>query len=317
MPRIKLIMNPTSDRGRTAEIGETLQILLKERAEAASTKHRKYDLDWSLTEHPGHATDLAHDAAKQGFDIVTAVGGDGTVHEVVNGLMKVNALRRPKLAVLPVGSGNDFAHNAGLPIDPGDAAHCLFGEQHRRIDVGTIKDGTGRMVYWDNTISLGFGGAVSIASRKITFVHGFAMYFIAVMQTILFKPPALDTRIQFDDLPEQERGISMMSICNGPREGGGFPVAPNAVMDDGLISYMIMRKMGRLPMLYFVPVVMSAKHLNYKKSFEEGTATKLRIEADSTLAIHTDGEIFGPWEADIRQIEVGIIPGGIEVMCGC
>jgi diacylglycerol kinase (ATP) len=137
-----------------------------------------------------------------------------------------------------------------------------------------------------------------------------------VLETILFRPPVINARIRIDDQPAQEREVSMISLCNGPREGGGFPVGPHAVMDDGKITYMIMRGMSRLLMLYFLPIVMNANHLKHERYFEEATAQRLRIEADRTLAIHADGEIFGSWEADVRQVEVGIIPAAIRVLCG-
>ncbi|MBN1312912.1 MAG: diacylglycerol kinase family lipid kinase [Anaerolineae bacterium] len=316
MPRMKLIVNPASDRGRTAQIGEALQALLQERAAAASEKGQQYGLDWVLTTHPGHATILAQQAAEDGFDIIVAVGGDGTVHEVVNGLMRIEAGKRPALGIIPVGTGNDFVHNLGLTTDRAEAAHRLFSEKTRVVDVGMISDGTGRQEYWDNTVGIGFSGAVNIATRKLTQARGFIVYLIAVLETILLRPPTIPARIRIDDRPASERAVSMISLCNGPREGGGFPVAPNAVMDDGLITCMIMRGMSRLTMLYFVPVVMRAKHLQYKRHFEESTIRRIQIEADRTLAIHIDGEIFGPWEADIRQVEASIIPGAIKVMCG-
>jgi diacylglycerol kinase (ATP) len=316
MPHLKLIVNPASDRGRTAQIGEALQALLHERAAAASEKGQPYDLDWVLTEQPSHATVLAEQAAREGIDIIVAVGGDGTVHEVINGLMRIEADKRPTLGIIPVGTGNDFVHNLGLSLDQGEAAHRLFAGKTRLVDIGTISDGTGRQEYWDNTVGIGFSGAVNIAGRKRTKARGFIVYLMAVLETILFRPPAISARIQIDDQPANQREVSMISLCNGPREGGGFPVAPHAIMDDGKITYMIMRGMSRLLLLYFLPIVMSANHLKYERYFEEATARRLRVEADQTLVVHADGEIFGSWEAGVRQVEVGIIPSGLRVLCG-
>ena len=249
MPRLKLIVNPASDRGRTAQIGEALQALLQERASAASERGRHYEMDWVLTTHPGHATVLAQEAAEEGFDIIVAVGGDGTVHEVVNGLMHIDAEKRPALGIIPVGTGNDFVHNLGLTTDRAEAAHCLFADKSRAVDIGVISDDKGRQEYWDNTVGIGFSGAVNIATRKLTKARGFIVYLLAVLETILFRPPTIQARIQIDDQPVSERAISMISLCNGPREGGGLPVAPHAVMDDGLITCMIMRGMSRLILL--------------------------------------------------------------------
>lgn len=316
MARLKIIVNPASDRGRTAQIGEALQALLHERAAAASEKGQPYDLDWVLTEQPGHATTLAEQAAQEGFDIIVAVGGDGTVHEVINGLMRIEAGKRPALGIIPVGTGNDFVHNLGLSLDRSQAAHRLFAGNTRLVDIGTISDDRGRQEYWDNTVGIGFSGAVNIAGRKLTKARGFIVYFLAVLETILFRPPSIHARIQIDDQPVREREVTMVSLCNGPREGGGFPVAPHAVMDDGKITYMIIRGIGRLLMLFFLPILMTANHLKFKYYFEEAIAQRLHIDADRTLAIHADGEIFGSWEADVRQVEVGIIPSALRVLCG-
>jgi YegS C-terminal NAD kinase beta sandwich-like domain len=95
------------------------------------------------------------------------------------------------------------------------------------------------------------------------------------------------------------------------------PVAPGAIMDDGYITYMFMRDTNQLQMFYFLPVVMAAAHLGHKKFFKEGQAKTLKIEADQTLAIHVDGETWGPWEADVRQVEVSLVPSAIQVMCNC
>jgi diacylglycerol kinase family enzyme len=231
--------------------------------------------------------------------------------------MQVPAAKRPRLGILPVGSGNDFAHNLNVPASPEDAGHCLFGGAGRYIDIGTITDGTGRTEYWNNTVGAGFSGAVNIATRKITRLRGFLVYLTAVLQTILFKPQALATSVGIGEDPAFQRDLCMISICNGPREGGGFPVAPGAVMDDGQITYTLMRKVNRVQMLYFLPVVMMAKHMRYKRFFHGGETTRLRLETDKTMAIHADGEVFGPWEADVRSLEVAILPGAVEVLtCG-
>jgi len=243
-----------------------------------------------------------------------ATGGDGTVHEVVNGLMAMEEDKRPMLGVLPVGSGNDFAFNVGIPIDIAEAVQCVFSQNTRKVDIGTIHDGNGRKEYWNNTIGIGFAGAVTIESRGLKNLRGFTLYLVAVLKTILFKPQALRAEYRIGSGDLQHRDISMLSLCNGPREGGGFPVAPDAILDDGLLTYMIMSKVGRLQMLYFLPIVMSAKHLRYTKFFEGGHTDSFTVETDKTMAIHADGELFGPWEANVRKLEVSMIPAALRVL---
>jgi YegS/Rv2252/BmrU family lipid kinase len=316
MPRLKMILNPAADHGHASELGLTLRELLDRQAQAASHDGCRYELTWVKTEYPRHAVDLAAQAKEEGYDVVVAIGGDGTVHEVINGLMQIDPDQRPQLGVIPAGSGNDFAANLGLPPQPFEAARALFGPSDRLVDVGLITGPDGQLEYWDNTIGVGFSGAVNIATRHLRRWRGFMLYFIATLETILFRPPALNTRLTIDDKPPFERPISMLSLCNGPREGGGFPVMPGALMDDGLISYAIMRKMGRVNMLRFVPVVMKGKHFSYPRFFEGGTAQRFEIESDRAMAIHTDGEIYSSWETDVRHIVVSMIPAAIRVLNG-
>ena len=318
MARLKMILNPIADRSHAAAAGLELQAAVERVVEQASRPGgERYELEWVWTTYYRHAVELARTAAEEGFDTVVAIGGDGTVHEVINGLMQVEASRRPRLGIIPFGSGNDFAHNFGLPMDVTGAARCLLGDTTRRVDVGVIADGSGQREYWDNTVGVGFSGAVNIATRRYKRVRGFMMYLAAVIETIAARPFALHTRVAVDDGAPAEYDVAMIAIANGPREGGGFHVAPGAEMDDGLITYVIMRRMSRAHMARFLPVVLNGQHLKYPRFFEKGEAKTIRIESDQTMAIHADGEVFGPWEADIRELEIGIVPSAIDVLCSC
>lgn len=318
MPRLKLILNPTADRGHAAQAADELrQIITREAAAASSEQGRTYELTWVQTAYHGHAVELACTTADEGFDTVVAIGGDGTVHEVVNGLMQIDEARRPRLGVIPFGSGNDFVHNFGLPSDVRDAIRCVLGDESAPSDIGYICDGSGRCEYWTNSVGLGFSGAVNIATRRRKRVRGFMLYLVAVLETIFSKPLDLHTQLQVDGGPPTMREIAMLSICNGPREGGGFHVAPGAKMDDGLLTYVIMRRMTRLNMLRFLPIVMKGTHLRHTRFIEKGEAERIHVEADKTMAIHTDGEVFASWEADIREVDLRIVPAAVQVLKNC
>src|SRR5512138_571861 len=116
--KVKIILNPMADMGNAWRIARDLRSITEQHG----------GVDWSGTVYPGHAIALAKQAAEQGYDMVIAMGGDGTVHEVVNGLMQVPEGQRPALGVVPVGSGNDFAHAIGVPMQSDRAlAHALNG----------------------------------------------------------------------------------------------------------------------------------------------------------------------------------------------
>src|SRR4030067_1060961 len=118
--KVKLIINPNADLGRAWRWGADLRPIVEEFGGA----------DWSGTVYPTHATELTRQAAEEGYELIISVGGDGTVHEVINGLMSVPPEQRPKLGVVPVGTGNDFAHNIGAPDRPEIALRrALSGEQ--------------------------------------------------------------------------------------------------------------------------------------------------------------------------------------------
>lgn len=311
MPRIKLIINPWADHGRAGQQADVVRSLVDEFVARPPKGGGPYEARWVGTVYPGQAADMAQEAAEEGYDIVTAVGGDGTVHEVVNGLMRLPDERRPKLGVIPLGHGNDFAANFGLPHNPGESVKHLFNGSQQTLDVCKIADKSGRAEFFDNTVNIGFGGAVAIATRKITRLNGFWMYLAAVLQTIAVNYDAPRIRFTIDG-EEAEKEVLLFAITNGPREGGGFHIAPGAEMSDGLLNYVTIDKVGRAMMLRLIPEVMEGRHLRFSQ-VESGTAKRITLESDRGLPVHADGEIFGPYEADLRYLEAEVIPGALQV----
>jgi diacylglycerol kinase (ATP) len=300
--RAKLILNPNANLGRAFHAAADLRTLVDEFGGA----------DWTGTVYPTHATELALQAAEAGYELVIAAGGDGTVHEVLNGLMQVPAESRPRLGVIPLGSGNDFSHAIGLDSRPPFAVRQIFTGQPKQIDVGKMVDGRGQCEYWDNAIGIGFDTIVTIRSRNIPVVRGFLIYLIAVIQTILLDHDA--PRITFrSDLEEWEEEMLLLVMCNGGREGGGFMVSPQARPDDGIFHYAGIRRVSRLMMFRLVPEVMKGTHGRFRQT-RLGEFHKLELHADRPLYIHTDGEIYSGFGMDVRNLSLEILPGAIEVM---
>src|SRR5439155_18691748 len=208
MRRIKLIFNPMSDRGRSGRRAADLRTIVDTHGVA----------DWVATQHAGHAVELAARARLEGYDTVVALGGDGTVHEVVNGLMQVGAAERPRLGVVPIGSGNDFAFGAGVSIDVGESIGRIFTGTPRAVDVAVARDDHGRVAHWANTLGIGFDAKVNIMSRTIRGLHGFPMYLVAVFRTLAQDHEPATLRLRFDDGATTERRVSMLTLGNGPRE---------------------------------------------------------------------------------------------------
>jgi diacylglycerol kinase (ATP) len=303
MPRkVKLILNPMADMGDAWRAANDLRPIVAEYGSA----------DWSGTVYPTHAIELARQAALDGYDMVVAMGGDGTVHEVVNGLMQVPAEKRPVLGIVPLGSGNDFAHAIGIPLEADRAlAHALKGEPSL-VDIGLMTDENGRQEYFDNTVGVGFDAVVTIRSHKLPILRGFAMYLTAVIQTILLNHDPANMKVESDGEKWAEEAL-MFTICNGAREGGGFIIAPEAKNDDGILHYAMVKKCSRLMMFRLLPEFMKGTHTHFPQ-IRMGTCQTFNIVADRPMYIHADGEIFTSFGSNLKGLTFEILPKALKVV---
>ena len=300
--KVKMILNPNADLGRAWRQAADLRPIVDQFGGA----------DWSGTVYPSHAIELARQAAEEGYQLVISVGGDGTVHEVINGLMQVPAEHRPRIGIVPMGSGNDFAYAAGIDPRPANALQAIFTGKPRAIDIGRLEDGSGRIEYWNNVLGIGFDATTTIHSRRLTYFRGFMVYFLAVLQTILLNHDAPQMHITTDQESWSDK-LLMFVICNGSREGGGFQVAPQARPDDGILDYACIGKVSRPMMLRLLPEVMKGTHGRFPQ-VRMGKLTQMELQSESPLVIHVDGEIFAGFGMDIRQLRVEIIPGAVELV---
>lgn len=305
MPRkVKLILNPMADMGAAWRVANDLRSIIVEHGNA----------DWSGTVYPTHATELAKQAALDGYEMVIALGGDGTVHEVVNGLMQVPADKRPILGVVPIGSGNDFAHAIGIPLQADRALkHALTGSPSL-VDVGLLTDENGRQEYFDNTLGIGFDAVVTIRSHKLPVLRGFIMYLTAVIQTIMLNHNPALMKIESDGESWEEQAL-MFTLCNGGREGGGFMIAPDAKIDDAILDYTMVKKCGRLTMFRLVPEFMKGTHKRFSE-VKMGRCKSLSIHADRPMYIHADGEIFTSFGSNLKGLSFEIHPAALRVVRG-
>ncbi|MBN2394636.1 MAG: diacylglycerol kinase family lipid kinase [Anaerolineae bacterium] len=305
MGPVKVILNPIAGRGYGARSEAKLCQFLD--AEGLN-------FDLVRTEGPGHAIALATAAANDGFDLVVAAGGDGTTHEVVNGLMVATGVASNgnvagTLGVIPVGSGSDFANAMGVPPDLESACRQLAQGQARLVDVCrvTVDDQPPR--YFDNTVNIGFGGVVTFEARKVKWVRGMALYLPVVLKTV-FLSHAPNVTIAYDGqsvtLP-----AAMICVGNGPREGGGFFSTPDAKPDDGLLDVCIVREMGKLAMLGFVPRFMNGSHVGQKPVTMSRTES-LVVTSEDNLIAHVDGEMLC---TEAHRLAFDVLPQKLRVWC--
>ena len=302
MQSIKVILNPVAGRGHGARVEPELREYLA--AEGL-------DFDLVHTSRPWHAAELAESAVRDGFDIVVAAGGDGTTHEVVNGLLAASdGGEAGTLGVIPIGSGSDFAHTAGVPAQLPAACRRLARGQIRLVDVGQLGMPGQETRYFDNTVGIGFDGVVTLETLKVKRLRGMALYLPVVLKTVFLSLKIPRVTIDYDG---QELALPalMVVVANGPREGGGFFVAPQAQPDDCLFDLCITREVSRLGMLGLIPHFMKGTHVD-REPVTMARARRVTISSPDSLVAHADGEMLC---TDGHRIECEILPQRLRVWC--
>lgn len=296
MDKTLVIFNPQAMRGRAYKRAAYVQQAL----EAAGLP-----FEMVVSQQPGHAIELAERAALAGWEAVVAAGGDGTINEVVNGLLAAAEQGAVSaLGVLPMGSGNDFAASLGIPRDLRQAAERLKGGQTRRIDVGCVN---GR--YFDNNCGLGFEAMIDIEAHKITWLSGQLQYLVAVFRAMASYPLPVVT-IEMDDGALPDKTILMISVGNNRRIGGGFLITPYALPDDGLLDLCIVDALPRREILRLLPKAMKGNHEG-EQAVLLTRSTRLVVESEQPLPVHADGEVL--W-TDVHRVEVSVEPARLPVI---
>jgi len=302
MERMKVILNPKAGKW----YGDRIEPELREYLKAEGL-----DFDLIRTQSPKHATQLTQEALADGFKMVVAAGGDGTAHEVVNGLMA--AAERGvmgTLGVIPVGTGSDFAHGVGMPGTLREACHQLANGELRLVDVVRFSVDGGAPEYFDNAVGIGFDGVVTLEALKFKRLRGMALYLPVVLKTVFvsLKPPR--ATIEYDGKTLTMPAL-MIVAANGPREGGGFFIAPEAKIDDGWFDLCMVHEVSRMGMLGLIPHFMKGTHVN-RPPVTMARAKHVVITSPDALVAHADGEMIC---TEGHRIECEIVPQSLRVWC--
>jgi diacylglycerol kinase family enzyme len=257
------------------------------------------------TERPGHAEELGRRAAVDGFAIVAAAGGDGTVHEVANGLL---AAARPEVdfAVVPIGSANDYAHS--LSFDGGQKQPPGV----RTVDVGVVRCPAGKQRFFICNLGLGLNGAVTLEARRIRRLQGLFLYGLATLRALWYHYACPRMTVAIDDEPAETRPTLMISVLLGRREGG-FVLAPQARLDDGLFDYLHAGQMSRWEVLRYLPQLASSGPPANHPKVRMGHCRRLKLHSEVPLIVHIDGEFFARPEDRIHDLEITIRPHALRV----
>ncbi len=288
-----LIINPAAKHGETATLIPVIEKLL------ANVEH-----DTVITERIGHAAELARGAANR--ELVVAVGGDGTVHEVLNGLMAIDAFARPTLGVLPTGSGNDTRRTLGIPSDLAAAALVIGSGSRRRLDVGLCNG-----VYFNNSFAAGLDAKVTAKAveYKVTKRRdGLWLYLTALLHVLFNDLGSFDVSISFDGRAPERHDTLIVAITNGPTYGGGFYITPDAVPDDGLFDVCMIDPLSLPGALMRLPFVIFGKHTRMKVVHMRRHSS-LVIESETPVPAQIDGEIMLE-----NRYEITLLPNAIECL---
>jgi diacylglycerol kinase (ATP) len=235
-------------------------------------------------------------AAADGCDALFAAGGDGTVNEAINGLASVaGALDQIVVGVIPLGTGNDFAAALGLPAEPDAAIEVLLRGREQRVDLGEVN---GRVFV--NTSGGGFIAEVSEAvTPQLKTIVGRLAYLIGGAQALMEFDPVGAT-IVFEPGGEcVQRRLYTFAVCNSPSIGGGRLIAPDAVIDDGLLDVCLIDAMSAVEFVALARKVADGDHVNDPRVIYK-RARSLRIELDREIKINTDGEVFDATRCEYR-----------------
>ena len=292
MNRFFVIVNPAAGRGRARREWP---------GQAAALRDAGVRFEVTETREPGEAVGLAERAARE-VDVVVAAGGDGTVHEVVNGLLRA---RGPVvLGVLPLGSGDDFMKM--LPTR--DPVERLVRGTARPYDAGRIVAGATR--YFANGMDIGFGAHGAKNMTKVPpFLTGLGAYLGALALTLV-RYPRLEVRLQLDDGPVLAQSTTLTAVMNGCSFGGSFRVCPEARADDGQLDLLIARGCSRLDILALVPKIMRGSHAGDAR-LRMARARRVRIESLEPLLVEADGEMAFE---DARRLDIEVLPGVLRVL---
>ena len=290
----KVIVNPMASGGVTRIKWPHIKRLL-DKAE--------FKYDHEFTASPNHATELAADAVKQGYKQVIAVGGDGTIHEVVNGLVDTSGKSEVVLGIISTGTGNDFARSIGVHGAYRKSVDQLRRTTEKTVDVGIVEYSNGKGVkqqrIFVNMAGVGFDAAVLHATKKRFRVVSAIPYRVSGIYTYAkYKPTPMT--INIDGKIETKKSLGVI-INNGYSFAGGMRMAPDAAMADGLFDTVVLGNINKFEFIQGLFMVYKGTLGNHPK-VSTYKAKNIEISSKEPLYLQADGELLGRAPASFRVL---------------
>lgn len=312
MSKTLLVLNPIAGHGAALKMFPQVEQALRDAGMSFDVAH---------TRAPLHAVDLAQNAPAQGYERIIAIGGDGIVHEVLNGLLRASDEGETiALGIIPLGTGNDFIKSIPPALTPGQtrddwklAIPRVTSLKTALVDVGKITvdapaPGIPHPQYFTNGTDVGFGAQVAKAIRGIP-MTGMPAYLLAVIQVLVdYGLPHI--KITLDNGEVFELNTTLTAVTNGRCFGSSFWLTPMAEISDGEFDVMIAKALGRVAILQIIPLLMKGTHLDHPAILVK-KARKVIIESEQPMTIEADGEM--PF-SNTRRMEIEILPKRLRVM---
>jgi YegS/Rv2252/BmrU family lipid kinase len=295
--RFLAIVNPAAGRGRTVKLAG---------AQLARLREGGLRVDVIASSGPGHAAQLALEAYEQGYRRFLAVGGDGTAHEILNGIFGRGTLaERIELGFLPLGTGNSFLRDFTKDGAKSSVEALLTGRK-RRVDLLRLRHATGT-IYSFNLLSVGFTADVGALTNRIFKPFGHLGYLLGVfVRVVQLKRRAFRMRSDADESWDERRCL-FLTFNNSKYTGGTMMIAPHADPTDGLIEYVRWGPIGRLGLLKMLPRLYDGTHIEHPLA-ERRAVKHVEFALDAPVDVMIDGEIV---TLDCKTLD--ILPGAMDV----
>ena len=295
------LINPASANGKTLKKWE----IIKKQINNLPVKYDEF-----FTEYPAHAISLIKENLNS-YDGVIAVGGDGTVHECINGILQSDPSK--PLAILPIGTGNDLTHTFQIPLNVTRAIKTIISGRERLIDVGlTIGndlDGNFIQRYFGGVASLGFDAEVAYDTNiSSKFLPGTWNYIRSIFKNLVRLKPR---RFKFilDNKNKKVLDLVLCAVGNGKYYGGGMMICPDASVTDGVLNATTLTAVPKLDFLKVFPKVYTGEHKSHP-AVELMQAQEFEIKNDIKTLYQADGEILG-----YTPVKIKLIPKILKIIC--
>ncbi|NPV69988.1 MAG: diacylglycerol kinase family lipid kinase [Firmicutes bacterium] len=271
--RTVYIVNPVAGKGKSLRIWALLEPLLRKRGEA---------IECRVTPGPNSVSQVARQAFEEGYDRIVAVGGDGTVQEVANGIAGTDC----EFGIVPAGTGNDFAKTLDLPKGLEALANVLIGDHSIRVDLGRMNGD-----FFVNIAGAGIDAVIADrVNRGPVYINGTVTYLVTAIPTLLsYRSPRMRVCIDGNVIEDE---MLLVAVGNGQYYGGGVKMVPDARVDDGIFHIVIVSGVGRWEAMRLLPLTYSGRHMEYRKCAVY-SGTEVRIDSETLTPVQADGNIVG------------------------